>query len=314
MSLRFEEVSLAPLRSVSLNLDDATIAGLAGPDGSGKGTLLRLAAGRARPEKGKVEATPPAVLVEIGPRAAQELAAAIEARPRVLLLDHALATLDAAAQLDCIRKLQMLRRQDAVIVVASHDLALLERLCDVVIALEDGRIVEQGDPGLVLANHRRRMVELIRAGRRAAEIAPSARHGDGRVEIAGLEILDEGGAPTATVRSGETITVRVKLRFRALVENPVAGILIRSRIGVSVYGTNTELERVEIGPRRDEETAEVDFTFPCRLCPQEYTLTAASHDPDGAPHDWLEEALLFSVVDDRYTAGVANLKAEVRVR
>ena len=58
----------------------------------------------------------------------------------------------------------------------------------------------------------------------------------------------------------------------------------------------------------------MEFSFPCRLCPQEYTLTVASHDPDGRPHDWIEEALLFSVVDDRYTAGVANLGAAVRVR
>jgi lipopolysaccharide transport system ATP-binding protein len=187
-------------------------------------------------------------------------------------------------------------------------------MCDVVIALEDGRIIEQGDPGLVLANYRKRTVDRCRAAGGAVEVTPSARHGDGRVEVAGLEILGENGAPAATVRSGERVTVRVKLKFLALVENPVAGILIRSRIGVSVYGTNTELERVAIGPRRAGETAEVDFTFPCRLCPQEYTLTAASHDPDGSPHDWLEEAALFTVVDDRYTAGVANLKAEVRVR
>ncbi len=313
MSLRFDEVSLPPLRDFSLSLDDGTIAGLTGPDGSGKSTVLRLAAGRVAPEKGTVEATPPVVLVEIGSQARVEFAAALEAGPKVLLIDHALAVLDASAQVARIRQIHGLRRDGAVILVASHDLPLLERLCDVVVALDGGRIVEQGDPGLVLANYRKRMVERS-WGAGGLEIAPSARHGDGRVEIASLEIVGQNGQPAATVRSGEQITVRLKLCFRALVENPVAGILIRSRIGVSVYGTNTELEGVEIGPRRAGETAEVEFSFPCNLCPQEYTLTVASHDPDGSPHDWLEEAILFSVVDDRYTAGVANLKANVRVR
>jgi lipopolysaccharide transport system ATP-binding protein len=28
-------------------------------------------------------------------------------------------------------------------------------------------------------------------------------------------------------------------------------------------------------------------------------------------HDWMEDALAFSVADNRYTAGVANLRAEV---
>jgi len=44
--------------------------------------------------------------------------------------------------------------------------------------------------------------------------------------------------------------------------------------------------------------------------PQEYAITAASHDPDGVWHDWMEDAVAFSVADDRYTAGVANLRAE----
>ena len=50
-----------------------------------------------------------------------------------------------------------------------------------------------------------------------------------------------------------------------------------------------------------------------RSCPGEYTVTAASHDPDGVWHDWLEDAAGFSVADDRYTAGVANLRATVRI-
>jgi lipopolysaccharide transport system ATP-binding protein len=37
----------------------------------------------------------------------------------------------------------------------------------------------------------------------------------------------------------------------------------------------------------------------------------ASHDPDGVWHDWLEDALPFSVADSRYSAGVANLRATV---
>jgi lipopolysaccharide transport system ATP-binding protein len=52
----------------------------------------------------------------------------------------------------------------------------------------------------------------------------------------------------------------------------------------------------------------------CDLCPQEYTLTAASHDPDGVWHDWIEDAVAFTVADSRYTAGVANLRATVTSR
>jgi lipopolysaccharide transport system ATP-binding protein len=89
--------------------------------------------------------------------------------------------------------------------------------------------------------------------------------------------------------------------------------MIRTRIGFEVYGTNTELEKLRLGPRAAGDVLRVLFRFKCDMCPREYTLTAASHDPDGTLHEWLEDALAFLVVDSRFTAGVANLRAEVIV-
>jgi lipopolysaccharide transport system ATP-binding protein len=80
---------------------------------------------------------------------------------------------------------------------------------------------------------------------------------------------------------------------------------------MEVYGTNTALENIQIGPCRAGESVRVEFQFLCELCPKEYTLTAASHDPDGTAHDWVDDAVSFVVTDARYTAGVANLRAKV---
>ena len=74
--------------------------------------------------------------------------------------------------------------------------------------------------------------------------------------------------------------------------------------------TNSTISRREL--LKSTGALVVSFSFRCELCPQEYTLTVASHDPDGVWHDWLEDAVAFSVSDHRYTAGVANLRATVR--
>jgi lipopolysaccharide transport system ATP-binding protein len=137
------------------------------------------------------------------------------------------------------------------------------------------------------------------------------RRGDGRAEVLSIATLGEDGRATSVWRSGELAVVKVRVRFSQAVADPVVGMLIRTRIGLNVYGTNTELERLKLGPVEAGDTLEVVFAFRCELCPQEYTLTAASHDPDGVWHDWLEDAVAFSVSDTRYTAGVANLRAQV---
>ena len=137
------------------------------------------------------------------------------------------------------------------------------------------------------------------------------RRGDGRARLTAIETLNAADQLVSAWQSGETARIRVRVRFESPVEDPVIGIMIRTRIGIEVYGTNTELEKLKLGPCVAGEIRTVDFRFPCDLCPQFYTITAASHDPDGVWHDWMEDAVGFSVTDSRYTAGVANLRARV---
>jgi lipopolysaccharide transport system ATP-binding protein len=94
----------------------------------------------------------------------------------------------------------------------------------------------------------------------------------------------------------------------------MVGILIRNRIGMDVYGTNTRIEKQNLGSYQPGDELEVDFHFACWLTPQQYTLTVATQSPDGSSHDWLDDVISFEVVDTRVAAGVANLRAEIRWR
>lgn len=106
------------------------------------------------------------------------------------------------------------------------------------------------------------------------------------------------------------MAVRITVKFNSAVDNPVVGMMIRTRIGSEVYGTNTELERYPLGAMQPGQTVRITYRFACQLCPQEYTITAASHDANGVWHSRMEDALAFAVADSRYTAGVANLRAK----
>jgi len=173
--------------------------------------------------------------------------------------------------------------------------------------------VKRGDPREVLHAYQACIAEKFRAwgNSLSSPIRPSMRRGDGRAEIVALETLGGSGNSSMVLQSGETVTARVIVRYREPVDNPVIGVLIRTRVGLEVYGTNTELENLKIGPCADGETYRIDFQFRCDLCPGEYTLTAASHDPDGSAHDWIDDAVAFVVADSRSTTGVANLRARV---
>jgi ABC-type taurine transport system ATPase subunit len=308
MAIEFGEVTSPPLRGFSAVAPDGAVVGVIGETGAGKTALLRLACGLDRPAAGEVRAAGPVRL--IGPLDPLDLAPA-----GLLLLDHALARQDAMARAQAAAALAAVRRAGGTVLLVSHEEELLLRLCDEIWWLHQGELAARGDPREVLDRYRRHVAARLAEWGRSAEatLSPSFRRGDGRARVLALETLDEHCRRALVWQSGSEVAVRVTVRFEAEVSDPVIGILIRTRIGFEVYGTNTELENLKLGPCRAGDTLRLTFAFRCRLCAQEYTLTAASHDPDGVWHDWVEDAVAFSVADARYTAGVANLGARVTV-
>jgi lipopolysaccharide transport system ATP-binding protein len=303
MAIHFREATLAPLDQLTASAPDGALIAVIGEEGSGQRELLRLAAGLAQPTAGTVE-TPTAARY-LGP------ADALDLNPvAALALDHTLAPRDPLTRAG---ELERLRRNGTTVLFTSHEPELIAALADEVWWLQEGRLHARGDHREILPRYQQHLATRLRAAGESLppRLAPSLRRGDGRAEIIALETLGGGGQPTIVLQSGEVATIRVTVRFQAPVEQPVIGIMIRTRIGFEVYGTNTELEKLALGPVAAGQTRRIAFAFPCLLCPQEYTLTAASHDPDGVWHDWMEDALAFSVADSRYTAGVANLRARV---
>jgi lipopolysaccharide transport system ATP-binding protein len=228
-------------------------------------------------------------------------------------MEYTIDSMDLLQRLRAEEELELARRNGSTVLLASHDRTLLRNIADEVWWIAGGVVREKGHPEEVIRNFERDISKQYRssAAGTGAIIAPSMRRGDGRAQIVALETLDASDRPTNVWSSGETVCVRVAVRFEAPVDDPVVGIMIRTRIGMEVYGTNSELEKVKLGPCLSGESRIVEFRFNCDLCPQAYTLTAASHDPNGVWHDWLEDAVAFTVTDSRYTAGVANLRAKV---
>ena len=244
--------------------------------------------------------------------------AAIHVDPEILVVDEALSVGDAIFSNRCVQKFQELKARGVTVLLVSHDLGLVKLLSDKAMLLYQGQALAEGDPNDVvnryigLVQERERPPEVTAAP--AAQLEPSFRHGDRRAEVAHAELVDEHGRPLPVVRSGQSVLVRVVARFAEDHAAPVVGMMIRNRIGMEVFGTNTMLESLSLGPVAAGELLEVTFAFNCWLAPQEYTITVATQSLDGSSHDWMDDVIVFQVVDERYTAGVANLHAKVTAR
>jgi ABC-2 type transport system ATP-binding protein len=97
-----------------------------------------------------------------GQRTRVALAKALLNRPEVLLLDEPTASLDPDTA-DWIRtRLEQYRAQrGATVLLASHNMVEVERLCERVIIMKQGEIVDDDTPGALLARYGRDTLEQV---------------------------------------------------------------------------------------------------------------------------------------------------------
>ena len=105
-----------------------------------------------------------------GQRQRVAIARALAADPEILVLDEAVSALDVTTQVEILTLLDGIRRDTGVaLLMISHDLTTVRRLCDHVVVMRSGAVVEQGPIADVLdrpsADYTRTLLDSIpRAG------------------------------------------------------------------------------------------------------------------------------------------------------
>ena len=238
---------------------------------------------------------------------------AIHVEPELLIVDEALAVGDAAFAIRCIHKFRELREQGVSVLFVSHDLGLVKQLADRALFLLHGELQAQGDPKMVIDRYIASVLEAPSAHRQESTGAAESirRHGDLSSEILKAELVNAASLPTNVVATGDLIAIRVSCRFHRSQSSPTVGILLRNRIGIDIYGTNTRIQGVELGSFAEGDRLDMEFRFNCWLTPQQYSITVATQNENGGSNDWLDDAIVFDVVGNRQAAGIVDLRADV---
>ena len=249
-------------------------------------------------------------------------AVAIHVAPDVLLVDEVLAVGDEAFTHKCLDKFAELRRRGRTLLLVTHQLEMVTRLCDEALWLDGGLARVQGDPKRVVdayltdvavkESQDLRLADEVRM--RSGEVvvveppvdmfqSTEGRWGTREVEIVGVELLGASGQPSHVFQSGERVEIRLDLSAGKLVHDVVVGIGLFNAEGTCCYGTNTQIDGASGGEVAGSGQARFIIDS-LDLVDGTYKLDVAVHRENGAPYDYHRLLYTFRVTSRRKEAGI----------
>ncbi len=249
-----------------------------------------------------------------GMRARLGFATALQAESDILLVDEILAVGDASFRVKCLNLFEDLRRQRKTIVMVSHDLAQVQRLCDRAVWLRDGKIAAEGKPYPVIAQYLEAMTDPESAMPAIVE-DDLVRHGDGQIRMQSVWFEDDSGRQVTHLRSGGRFTVVVHFRVNQKTDEPQFGVGIKAEDGSMVYTINNNWLGLSTETVHPGQILEVRVPFLAALRDGNYELQVGIMPREmGTFYDYVECATSFAVQGSPCLMGAADLQGQMSYR
>ena len=265
-------------------------------------------------------------------------AVAIHVDPEVLLVDEVLAVGDEGFTHKCLDKFAEFKRRGKTILLVTHALGLVERFCDEAVWMDGGRMKAMGDPKRVVGAYitdvetseeqllaagdakAKESVTVVSPDEAATAVLPDhpvetaegpadmfrateGRWGSREIEITEVQLFGSDQQPGHVFHSGESLTVRIRLRSPIENQDFVIGIGIFNAEGVCCYGTNMNIE--ELKAVRILGDAEAFFSIDSLdLVEGTYKIDVAVHKLDGYPYDYHRLLYTFRVKSRTKDVGI----------
>ncbi len=247
-------------------------------------------------------------------------AVAIHVEPDVLLVDEVLAVGDESFTHKCLDKFGEFRRRGKTVLIVTHSLGLVERLCDEAVWLDGGEKQSEGDPKRVVgayltAVEQAETLQMAAATAKAVQTARPAepagdmfqategRWGSREVEIDRVQLLGADGQASFGFHTGDAMSIRFRVKAIQPTGDFVFGVGIFNADGVCCFGTNTAIE--DMTPDRLDGDGEVTFVIDSLdLVEGTYKLDVAVHRRDGAPYDYHRLLYTFRMQSRTHDIGI----------
>ncbi len=241
---------------------------------------------------------------------------AIFSEPTILIVDEALSVGDAHFAAKCTKALKKRKEKNMSIIYVSHDLNSLKLLCDKVILLNSGQVVEEGTPEDVINSYNFLIAKLNdEENTLKIDSANNNSFGTFEVEIKNITIKKDN-EKYVDFQTGDLVDIEIEIFSKIDLENLTIGIHIRDRFSQDIYGTNTFYQNQQITLLANNRYI-CTYKMRLNIGIGKYTLGVALHTEDWHTeqcYHWLDNAVNFTISlgNNNFYIGLCKLEPEIK--
>jgi len=231
-------------------------------------------------------------------------------KPDILIIDEALSVGDTYFQHKSFARIKELRKQGTTLLFVSHDKGAVQLLCDRALLIENGTVIKDGAPeevfdfyNALISDKEELNIEQKKSG---SKVVTSS--GTKEVEFEEINLINQNGIKTDTVKVGENITVELLIRVNESIEQLVLGFGVKDRLGQMLFGTNTMHTSQTLNNLIKGEVRRCKVNFVAAYGVGSYSLHLSMIESEShieKNFQWLDNAFVFNVVnhDKEYFIG-----------
>lgn len=210
--------------------------------------------------------------------------------PEILIVDEVLAVGDATFQKRCLDHMAAMATSGRTVILVSHNMDVIPRLCRTALLLRDGRLALQGPADRVVSTY---LEDLPSNG--SGELANRPRSGDGRARFVRVQLVDETGKPRTVHPSGDDLILRVEIHAHEPIADAGLAVVLKTLSGTRVITGWTREGGFPVSLQPGSQLFECRF-HRVRLRPGHTVAVGLWMESNGVL-DAVEEATLIDVVD-----------------
>ncbi len=246
---------------------------------------------------------------------------AINVDADILLIDEILSVGDQNFQRKCINKLQEICKSGTTIVIVSHSLGQIEKLCSRSIWIDDGLIRMDGTPRDVHLYYQdflgKKIIEASRMAESEKENEQQTKDSNGisrdtskEAWVESVDLINKNGEVMSVFETGDKVTIRIKYGAAETDLKAIVSVGVVREDGVHCFSTNTSIAKMHKLSLMKSGT--IDFVIDNMiLLNGYYFLDVALSYPDGNRlYDYMSNASAFQMITRDGSTGLIRVEGQ----